>query len=171
MFGFRYVFGCRIAAGTRNRARIMAADSGAAPLSHSRLHYLWPLALAALIFAASSRSQVAAPQVTLIDDKIVHFAVYGLLATLVCRLGNGRRAAVWSLVLVSAYGASDEWHQSYVPGRSMELMDWIADTLGASVAIALYVGWPRYRDWLERPLGRGRRAVLPATALAERSVS
>jgi len=137
----------------------MAAESGAAPPSLSRIRHLWPLAIAALIFVASSRSRVAAPQVTLIDDKIVHFAVYGLLATLVCRLGGGWRAAAWSLLAVSVYGASDEWHQSFVPGRSMELMDWVADTTGAAVAIALYMGWARYRGWLEWPLGRGARAT------------
>lgn len=141
--------------------RIMAPESGAVPLSSSRMRWLWPLAIAALIFAASSRSRVAAPQITLIDDKIVHFAVYGLLATLVCRLGRGWHAAVWSLVLVSAYGASDEWHQSYVPGRSSEWTDWMADTLGAAVAIALYVGWARYRGWLEHPLTLHGRPLAP----------
>ena len=150
----------------------MAENSGAAAPSSSRIRYLWPFAIAALIFVASSRSHVAAPQVTLIDDKIVHFAVYGLLATLVCRLGGGWRAAGWSLLLVSAYGASDEWHQSYVPGRSMELMDWIADTTGAAVAIALYVGWARYRGWLEWPLGRGTRAgeILAASQAVQKPV-
>ncbi len=136
----------------------MAEKTGAAALTISRISYVWPLAIAVLIFAASSRSVVAAPRVTLIDDKIVHFVVYGLLATLVCRIGRGWRAAAWSLVLVSAYGASDEWHQSFVPGRSTELADWVADTLGAAVAIALYVGWARYRGWLEFPLTRGRGA-------------
>ncbi len=86
-------------------------------------------------------------------DKVVHFSVYGLLATLVCRQGRGWRAAGWALLAVSAYGASDEWHQSFVPGRTMELADWIADTAGAAWAVALYVGWQRYRLWLEYPIG------------------
>jgi VanZ family protein len=114
----------------------------------------WPVAVAALIFFASSREHVASPGITRIDDKFGHFVVYGLLGTLVCRLGSGRRSGFWSLVVVAAYGASDEWHQSFVPGRSMELNDWIADTAGAALAIGLYWGWGWYRRVLESPLRR-----------------
>jgi VanZ family protein len=116
----------------------------------------WPLAIAALIFFASSRSHVASPGFTQVDDKFAHFAVYGLLATLVCRLGEGRQVAFWTLLAVSAYGASDEWHQSFVPGRSTDVRDWIADTVGAAIAIGLYMRWTWYRRLLEMPLGRGR---------------
>ncbi|MBI4624416.1 MAG: VanZ family protein, partial [Verrucomicrobia bacterium] len=107
---------------------------------------------------ASSRSRVAGPEIVNID-KVAHFMVYGLLATLVCRLGRGWRALAWALVAVSAFGATDEWHQTFVPGRSSEFADWIADTLGAALAVLLYARWARYRQWLERPLGRGRIPV------------
>ena len=116
--------------------------------------WFWPLAVAALIFFASSREHVATPGLTRIDDKFGHFAVYGLLGTLACRLGSGWPAAAWALVAVSAYGASDEWHQSFVPGRQSELQDWIADTAGAALAIGLYWGWSWYRRALESPLRR-----------------
>lgn len=126
--------------------------------SSSKRGWLWPLAIAALIFAASSRSTVAGPKIPHFD-KVVHFSVYGLLATLVCRQGRGWRAAGLSVLIVSAYGATDEWHQSYVPGRDAEFADWIADTAGAAVAVALYVGWERYRRWLEQTVvWRPRRA-------------
>jgi VanZ family protein len=92
-------------------------------------------------------------------DKVVHFSVYGLLATLVCRQGRGWRAAGWSVLAVSAYGATDEWHQGFVPGRASEVVDWIADTAGATVAVAMYAGWERYRRWLEQPLARRGRPV------------
>ena len=52
--------------------------------------------------------------------------------------------------MTSLYGASDEWHQYFVPGRSCEFGDWIADTAGGALAIALYRGWPWYRRALER---------------------
>jgi VanZ family protein len=116
----------------------------------------WPALVAATIFLASSRSTVAAPGIHNFD-KIAHFSVYGLLATLLVRLGHGPRAIALALLFTSLYGASDEWHQSYVPGRSTELADWCADTLGAALAIALYTGWPWYRTSLEMPLGRQRR--------------
>jgi VanZ family protein len=126
-------------------------------LSSSARGWLWPLLIALLIFVASSRSRVAGPPLPHFD-KFTHFGVYGLLATLVCRQGSGWRHATWSLLAVSLYGASDEWHQYYVPGRSTELADWFADTSGAAAAIVLYRGWGRYRNLLERPL-RARPAA------------
>jgi VanZ family protein len=109
---------------------------------------VWPLAVAALIICASHRSTIASPNVTNID-KVTHFAVYGLLATLTCRLSTGWRAAGWALLAVSLFGVADEWHQSFVPGRSPSVADWIADTLGAAVAVTLYVGCGGYRRLLE----------------------
>jgi VanZ family protein len=40
-----------------------------------------------------------------------------------------------SLVLSSLYGVSDEFHQSFVPGRTPDVHDWMADTWGAAMAI------------------------------------
>ena len=126
-----------------------------APVREASLRrWFWPLAIAALIFFASSREHVASPGITQIDDKFGHFGVYGLLGTLVCRLGSRWPSGLWSLAVVSAYGASDEWHQSFVPGRATELNDWIADTAGAALAIGLYWGWGWYRRLLESPLRR-----------------
>jgi VanZ family protein len=121
------------------------------PSSSDRRKFLWPALVAATIFFASSHSAVAAPGIHNFD-KIAHFSVYGLLATLLVRLGHGPRAIAFALLLTSLYGASDEWHQSYVPGRSSEVADWCADTLGGALAIALYAGWPWYRARLEAPL-------------------
>jgi VanZ family protein len=43
----------------------------------------------------------------------------------------------WWLVIaiVSLYGISDEFHQSFVSGRSVDSTDWIADTVGAVLAV------------------------------------
>lgn len=106
------------------------------------------MALAATIFVASGRGQVAAPDI--VDfDKAAHFFVYGLLATLVVRAGP---RPVWAVGITILYGLTDEWHQSFTPGRSVEWMDVMADALGAVVAVAVYAGWAGYRRWLERPL-------------------
>lgn len=124
----------------------------------SKLQRLWPLLIAGLIFAASHRSHIAAPGIKYID-KIGHFGVYGLLATLLCRLGSGWRAGWWALLAVSLYGVSDEWHQSFVPGRSTEVADWVADTAGGALAVGLYWGWAAYRRWLETTLWPRRRVA------------
>ena len=129
---------------------------------------LWipPVTLAAMIFIASTRSQVAGPPIAN-SDKMGHFAVFGMLATLVLRALCLRRAgttlpryATWiAVLLVSIYGMTDEWHQSFTPGRSVEVGDWLADTSGALLAVLLYAHWDLYRRCLEwkLPLRRKRR--------------
>ncbi len=133
----------------------MSGKRGAFPVPslHRFTPWLWPLLLAGTLIAASSSSQVASPQ--LVDfDKVAHFSLFGLLATLIVRNGFAARRAWVAVLIVSAFGFTDEWHQSFTPGRSVEVADWVADTLGAIAAVTLYVRWPAYRAWLEKPLGR-----------------
>ena len=117
--------------------------------------WLWPFLLAATIFLASSRSQVAAPEVPGID-KIAHFFVYGLLGTLIARVpavaGWRGLGLAWAVVICSLYGISDEFHQSFTPGRSVEFADWAMDTSGAALAVFVYAYWQAYRRFLECPL-------------------
>lgn len=138
------------------------------PVQHGWRGWLWPVALAAVIVYASGRGAVAAPNIIGID-KIVHFFVFGLLATLVVRNGYPPRRSWIAVVMVSLFGATDEWHQSFTPGRSMQSADWVADTLGAAVAVAAYVAWPAYRRLLEiRPKSRiENRAAMPPDSSAE----
>lgn len=117
--------------------------------------YLWPILLASSLVVASGSSELALPDsgMRLPTDKLGHFLVFGLLATLLLRtppLRAGRWPQLFTTVLIiSAFGALDEFRQSFTPGRSVELADWIADTLGASLAVVCYAKWPRYRRFLE----------------------
>ena len=61
-------------------------------------------------------------------DKLAHAAAFGLLSVFVY-LASGN--FFLALALASLYGVADEWHQSRVPGRSRDGLDWLADTLGA----------------------------------------
>lgn len=133
---------------------------------------VWPLLLAVTIFVASGRDRLAVPQTGIsFADKLIHFAVFGLLATLVLRLWDTRRvrlrAALAAFALVSLYGGLDEFRQSFTPGRTVEFDDWLADTAGACVAVLAYGCWGGYRRLLEwRPfhslLRRRRRRSNPA---------
>jgi VanZ family protein len=97
----------------------------------------------AFIFVASSIPDV--PQLPGdVSDKTVHFWVYAVLGILVCRgLAGGTFNGVTLLggcaaILVSGlYAVSDEVHQLFVPGRSPDVFDVIADTLGASGGVAI----------------------------------
>ncbi len=65
--------------------------------------------------------------------------------------------ALLAVLIVSAFGVTDEWHQSFVPGRDCDVFDWLADTLGAALAVTLYVKWAWYRRLLEIRVGPQRQ--------------
>ena len=94
-----------------------------------RRDWIWPVVVAATIILASSR-EVTAPGFTRwfpYFDKVTHFFIYGLLATLTLRWLGSRRWAPWlAIAAASLFGASDEWHQSFVPGRSCEVADYLS---------------------------------------------
>lgn len=46
----------------------------------------------------------------------------------------------WVVGLTLLYGAADEWHQSFVPGRSSSWVDVVSDGLGAAL-MAQYLRW------------------------------
>jgi VanZ family protein len=95
-----------------------------------------------IIYYLSSQSDPV-PQVTsVVWDKLLHFVEYGGLATLFARalLGEGLAVPatiVAAVVLTSAYGASDEIHQSTVPQRQADVRDWLVDGVGASVGASI----------------------------------
>jgi len=109
---------------------------------------LWlpPLAYMALIYYLSSQSDPV-PQVTsVVWDKLLHLVEYGGLAVLLARamLGEGltaRVALVAAVLLTSAYGATDEAHQSRVPQRQADVRDWIVDSIGAVAGAGIATTW------------------------------
>jgi VanZ family protein len=123
--------------------------------------WVWPLVFAAAILVESSQSVVPLPANVWQADKIAHFLAYGLLATVTLRalrIASLRWRAIAAVFLVSLFGATDEIHQHFTPGRSCDVFDWLADTLGAGLAVGLYVFWPTWRRILDiRP-----RAPKPA---------
>jgi VanZ family protein len=70
-----------------------------------------------------------------------HAVGYGVLALLAARaLARGRslrvRQVAWALLIAAVYAATDEYHQSFVPGRTPSGIDWGIDLAGSIVAIA-----------------------------------
>jgi VanZ family protein len=102
--------------------------------------WLPPLALMAAIFFLSAQPSLDSGLgvLDLIGRKLLHFAIYALLCFLWWRafatvMGSGR-AAVAALLAASAYAVTDEFHQSFVEGRSGTVLDWAIDTAGAALA-------------------------------------
>jgi VanZ family protein len=100
----------------------------------------------ALIFYVSSLSDPGLPPGAM-SDKTAHFLVYGALGGALMRaLAGGRSARMTALCVGAAmlfatlYGISDEIHQAFVPLRTPDWRDVVADALGAltgAVAVAL----------------------------------
>lgn len=104
--------------------------------------WLPPLLWAGVIIFATSTPSDLVPQQVSTFDKAAHFSMYAVLAALLTHhlsdVTTRWRAAILAILLAVAFGAIDEWHQQYIPGRSMELADWGADSLGATTgALAL----------------------------------
>ncbi len=125
--------------------------------------WVWPLLTMATIVFASSHSKVAAPDLIGID-KVAHFFVYGLLATLLCRTRSfsrrGRAGAIAAVAAAIVFGLTDEAHQQLTPGRSVEWADLVVDAAGAALAVSVYTRWAPYRSFLEFPAAR--RVASPA---------
>jgi len=122
-----------------------------------RLSLLMALSWMGLLFYLSHQPSLPTPSLFSGQDKLIHAVVYGALAAMLLAaqpLRGGQyswRQIGTSVLIASLYGASDELHQYFVPGRSAEVGDWIADTLGALIA-ALAIAW-----WV-----KNRRALKPA---------
>ena len=101
--------------------------------------------LASCIFWASSQPG-GGVELFIHSDKILHFLVYGLLMY-ACLYGAdfpGLRQSILWAIFCCLYGLSDEWHQSFVPGRDATVGDVLADACGAiCVLIVFQLRWKR----------------------------
>ncbi len=111
--------------------------------------YFWwygPLFLYCIfIFFLSSLSSSPDILTFPLSDKIKHAFLYLVLATLTLRAFRkwpgehlGRYYFIWAILFCILYGASDEWHQSFVANRNPDVMDWVADIIGVSIGGIIY---------------------------------
>ncbi len=107
------------------------------------------LAYAGLIFFLSSQSTLPVPQGIWTFDKAIHGLEYAVLSFLIARALRGvpfvaplPSAAAWvpfvAGTLASLYGVSDECHQYFVPGRSADGYDMLADAVGAVLGAGVF---------------------------------
>jgi VanZ family protein len=102
-----------------------------------------------VIFAGSSIGsfpQVGEDATDAIVHRTAHLMEFAILGWLIQRaVGDGRPltrgAFVATLVIVTLYGASDEFHQRFTPGRSSELSAVAFDAVGGVIGAAVYRGW------------------------------
>ena len=125
--------------------------------------FIWlpALAWAGVIFLFSSRPAVTASTIDWQDffiKKSAHFIEYLILALLVyraIRLTSGllpSRTFFLTLFVCMLYAVSDEWHQSFIPGRGPHVRDILIDTFGAGVSAWIFgfrkVKFPLFKNLL-----------------------
>lgn len=115
--------------------------------SQAASRFLPPLMVMATIFLLSHQpgDRLSLPALPGLD-KLAHLAIYGLLAASLIRAFGSRirrlrpdRVAVFAILWCLAYGMSDEFHQSFVPGRFVSGWDLLADTAGAAAVSAVWL--------------------------------
>lgn len=115
----------------------------------SRIFRFWfPVGLySVIIFVVSSINKVSIPVSGLHFDKVLHIIEYFplgyLLAMAFAQAQFSRSMSTvifWSAVgCAFIYGCSDEWHQSFVIGRTASFLDVCADFVGASLGAFSYL--------------------------------
>ena len=112
---------------------------------------------AVLTFILSSTSNLPTPDLGFsLQDKLVHFlyyTVFGFLLAMAFRQQDKYSSLKFHFILFailvgSLYGASDELHQYFVQGRTMDFWDWVADTGGVMTGALLFkmklILWKRH---------------------------
>ena len=109
-------------------------------------YWLPPLLYMALIFVVSSMKQPPLPMPKfewLSIDKLYHFIEYAILSILLTIAFLNvppkwfPKGWIWftAAFISILYGASDEWHQTFVPGRLATIADWVADMFGSIAGV------------------------------------
>lgn len=129
-------------------------------LSSKRFLAYWlPVILYCLfIFIQSSFPTPVQPRGVFMADKLLHLLGYALLAALYFRAQASTRpeaplgeALASSVLFTSLYGAMDELHQAFVPSRSADIVDVLADAAGAVIGAGLcYWLAPRMPRFLQK---------------------
>lgn len=106
------------------------------------VRFLLPLGWLFLIFYLSSQSWIADIDPPFAHfDKLAHMGEYGILCLLLYRAFSSTSGCLWkrhpvmfSILFTVLYGFSDEIHQMFVPMRTADMADVLANSLGAGLS-------------------------------------
>jgi VanZ family protein len=120
--------------------------------------WLPAIVIAAIIFTLSAQPnlRIADGDVDLVLRKLAHMLVFGLLAAgcfrgLTFHRVRGQAALVGAATVATAYAITDEFHQTFVAGRSGSPVDVAIDLVGIMVVLAVLAGNPRLRARVVAP--------------------
>ena len=99
----------------------------------------------AIVFLSSMPKPPVSLDLFIFQDKLAHLVAYFTLSFSVIfgiyynsKKIPYKKILVITFIIVALFGASDEYHQSYVPGRDASFWDWAFDVIGAVLAAVLY---------------------------------
>jgi VanZ family protein len=108
------------------------------------INWLLLIVYMSVIFFLSSQSQLPSV-VTIFNDKLLHTLEFTFLGVLFVRALqvsfprlSFKQLLVYTILFCFIYGLSDEFHQSFVPGREVSLYDALADGIGGFLGV---IGW------------------------------
>lgn len=119
------------------------------------------------IFIQSSIGSLNLPDIEFdLADKILHFFAFGILGILTARgLRNAKNRILkenytsLTFLICIIYGAMDETHQYFVPGRHSSWGDWIADILGILIMVWIYKRVIDSKELKNKKLGEDRAVI------------
>ncbi len=92
-----------------------------------------------LIFVLSGQAKTDIPSFGVWDlliKKGAHFLAYAVLAWLALwAVGEAKRPYAIAFIIAVLYAVSDEYHQTFVPGRNGQWLDVLIDSIGALTAL------------------------------------
>jgi VanZ family protein len=87
------------------------------------------LGLSVLTISFLATSEIDPSSQSLINDKLLHCLCFGYL-TIICKMANFIDQDFWLYVIVLCYGILIEIVQMFLPYRSFEFLDILADFIG-----------------------------------------
>lgn len=122
-------------------------------------YWVPPLLWMALIYYGSAQPTLPSLSDSLLDSLLkygAHFVEYAVLAVLWYRAIYSRFSHPMiqplAFIIVIAYALSDEFHQSFVPGRSATWQDVAVDVIGGASALLVWNVVHLWRSRKNEPL-------------------
>lgn len=113
-----------------------------------------------IIFYSSSLSADKLPSLNIPNiDKLFHFIEYFVLGFLLVRAffysstkPNYIYIFIASILIGSLYGVSDEFHQRFVPGRTCDIFDLLADVISSAMGAGLSLYKERVKSAVDKTI-------------------
>jgi VanZ family protein len=110
-------------------------NTGISIFMQKQVDFLVLILYCVLIYWLSAQNKLPTPNLFEYEDKLQHFFAYAVMGIFTWRalyhLSLPRKMLfLASFTFCSVYGLTDEWHQSFVVGRTSSAMDWLADSIG-----------------------------------------